>query len=139
MGQLMNNRSMSMIRGLALLAVTALLSSCSTAPTAPIVSGINDTGIKAGSVADSLSTTWSQVATQPDGRSKAAVGILTSAKEFGKIVDADYATYLHRSADAKGRQSWLNSLLSGQRSPAQVAQGLLASDEYFALAGAGGG
>ncbi len=59
----MNNRSMSILRGLVLVAMTTLLSSCSTAPpTAPIVSGINDSGLRAGSAADTLSTTWSQVA-----------------------------------------------------------------------------
>ena len=63
MEQLRNNRSMWVIRGFVLVAVTALLSGCSSAPpTAPIVSGINDTGIKAGSVADTLATTWTEVA-----------------------------------------------------------------------------
>ena len=51
------------------------------------------------------------------------------------IVNGYYATYLRRSADPLGEQTWLALLQSGETSPAAVAEAVLASDEYFARVG----
>jgi hypothetical protein len=80
---------------------------------------------------------WPPLAEAPDGPAAVARGILTSVEADLRLLDAYYAAYLQRPADSSGQQAWLPLLQSGAISPAGVAEGVLASDEFFASAGAG--
>jgi hypothetical protein len=60
-----------------------------------------------------------------------ARGFWESAEHRGIQVDLLYETYLHRSADAAGRQAWVDYLMSG-RGEADAIAGFLLSDEYQA-------
>jgi hypothetical protein len=67
-------------------------------------------------------------------RDAVAVAILDSAESFQLILNCAYTYYLNRPPDPAGSQAWLTQLQSGQATPAIVAESLLASDEFFALA-----
>jgi hypothetical protein len=67
-------------------------------------------------------------------RDAVAVAILDSTESYQIMVNCDYTYFLHRPADPAGIQAWLAQLQSGQATPAIVAESLLASDEFFALA-----
>jgi RHS repeat-associated protein len=81
--------------------------------------------------------TWPPLTDQgTGGRLATARGVLTSVETEGRILDGFYAAYLHRAANAAGRQDWLAVLQSGRLTPAQVAEAFLASDEYLSRGGA---
>jgi hypothetical protein len=69
-------------------------------------------------------------------RDAVALAIMDSAESFQLILSCDYTYFLHRPPDPAGSQAWLAQLQSGQATPAIVAESLLASDEFFALASA---
>jgi uncharacterized delta-60 repeat protein len=76
---------------------------------------------------------WPPLVESPNGPTEVARGILTSVEEDLRLVDAYFTAYLHRPADSSGQQAWLPLLQSGAIAPAGVAEGVLASDEFFAL------
>jgi hypothetical protein len=80
---------------------------------------------------------WLPLLASPDGATAAARGILMSVEEDLRLVDAYFTAYLQRPADSSGQQAWLPLLQSGAIAPAGVAEGVLASDEFFADARAG--
>jgi hypothetical protein len=67
-------------------------------------------------------------------RGEVARAVLTSLEKALQAVDALYAQFLHRAADAAGRAFWASQLAGTTGpalSPGQVTQALLASDEFF--------
>jgi hypothetical protein len=62
--------------------------------------------------------------------------VLASEEKLGQSVDALYADYLDRQADAGGRTHWLSGLEGGTLSAEPVAQAFLACDEFFSRAAA---
>lgn len=54
-----------------------------------------------------------------------------------RIIDAFYFNFLHRLPDS-GAQNLISGLVAGKTTSESAGVGILASDEYFALAGAGG-
>jgi hypothetical protein len=84
-------------------------------------------------------TSWQQAAQGGLSRAALADAFLDSGEEDQALVDRSYADYLGRAGDPAGEAYWLRALQSRQASAAQVAQALLASDEYFSRAAATGG
>src|SRR5262249_10845068 len=80
---------------------------------------------------------WQQVATVPAGLSAVAEGILTSVEADQRLLNQYYAEFLDRSADPLGEEAWLAALQGGLTTPTSVAEGFLASDEFYALASGG--
>jgi hypothetical protein len=72
-------------------------------------------------------------------RAVLADAFLDSGEEDQALVGRYYADDLGRAGDPAGVEYWLAALQSRQASAAEVAQALLASDEYFSRAGATGG
>jgi streptogramin lyase len=75
---------------------------------------------------------WPPLADQTvGGRLATARGVLTSVEADLHLLNGFYALYLHRDADAGSQQDWVAAIQSGQVTPGQVAEAVLASDEYF--------
>jgi len=79
---------------------------------------------------------WQSAAAQGASRDQLAQGFLTSLEANKDMLDAYYTAYLGRSMDPLGEAAWLGLLNSPQGSGAAVSEGILASDEYWARAGA---
>jgi hypothetical protein len=75
------------------------------------------------------------------GMSRAALAdaFLGAGEADQQLIDRYYSDYPGRAAEPARVAYWLGALQSRQASTAQVAQALLASDEYFSRAGATGG
>ncbi len=69
-------------------------------------------------------------------RDAVAQTILTSDEAFVNVLNNGYTQFLHRPLDPAAQQSWLTQYHNGQITPASVCEAILASDEYFAQAGA---
>jgi hypothetical protein len=70
-------------------------------------------------------------------RAALADAFLAAGEAHQQLMNHYYSDYLSRAGDQAGVEYWLGALQSRQASPAQVAQAFLASDEFFARAGAG--
>jgi uncharacterized repeat protein (TIGR01451 family) len=64
-------------------------------------------------------------------RAAAAAAFLASPEGYRHTLDNDYANLLGQAGQDPGEAALVAALVSGQRTPAQVAEGLLASDEFF--------
>jgi hypothetical protein len=76
-------------------------------------------------------TGWLQQLNQGASRAAIAMAFLTSSESYQRIVSNDYLSYLSRSVDPAGLQSWLAVLQSGQATPASVTVAILASSEFY--------
>jgi hypothetical protein len=65
-------------------------------------------------------------------RADVARAFLASPEAQRRAVDAYYQDFLHRPADAGGEAAWLSALAKRRLSTGQVAEALLASEEFFA-------
>jgi hypothetical protein len=91
-----------------------------------------------GRTADSVGlAVWSPLAESTAGQAAVARGILTSVEGDLRLLDAYFSTYLHRAIDSSGQQAWLMLLQTGADTPTWVAEGILASDEFFTRVGGG--
>jgi uncharacterized delta-60 repeat protein len=77
---------------------------------------------------------WPTLADSLRGRTAVARAILSSVEHDLELLDAYFSAYLHRPPDSSGQQDWLTRLLSGAISPTGVAEGILASEEFFSRA-----
>ena len=75
---------------------------------------------------------WEEFARHSFGRAAMAEGFLTSTEEYERLVDNYYTSFLGRHADPIGEMEWVMALQSRMQSPAQVAEGVLDSDEFWA-------
>jgi uncharacterized secreted protein with C-terminal beta-propeller domain len=73
---------------------------------------------------------WAQLLADGTDRATIAYDLLHSTEAFGNTVQGLYQTYLHRSADALGLQTFVNAMSHGMTAD-QVAAAIMASDEYF--------
>jgi hypothetical protein len=76
---------------------------------------------------------WENVATNA-GIAQAALGIFTSKEGYTRVVDGFYVEFLKRGADPLGELFWLTGLENFTLSATGVAEGILGSPEYHALA-----
>jgi hypothetical protein len=67
-----------------------------------------------------------------DGPGTVAVDILTSNEAYIGIINNDYQTYLGRTPDTIGLNTWLTDLRNGTATVETVAEAILASAEYAA-------
>jgi hypothetical protein len=81
-------------------------------------------GIALGTALDKLSS----------GRAVLADMVLNSAEEHQRIVDGFYSQFLNRGPDTVGEQAWLRALQNPTLTQDTMAEGFLASDEFFARA-----
>jgi hypothetical protein len=70
-------------------------------------------------------------------RSDIVQGFVQSTEAVTQVVDSLYAAYLHRQGEVAGMNFWTQELQSGRESLGQVAQGFLASNEFYTDAGKG--
>jgi hypothetical protein len=82
---------------------------------------------------------WQAAVQRGVSREALADAFLGAGEAYQQLLDRSYSDYLGRAADPAGEAYWGGALQSRQASAADVAQALLASDEYFARAGATGG
>jgi hypothetical protein len=75
---------------------------------------------------------WQQAVRDGLSREGLADDFLRPPERYRQLLAQDYAAYLGREPDAPGEAGWLDALQGGRLSPAQVAQAVLASDEFFA-------
>jgi hypothetical protein len=80
---------------------------------------------------------WQAAAQGGMSREALADAFLHTREADQQVMDRYYSDYLGRAGEAAGVEYWMAALQSRQWSPAQVAQAFLASDEFFARAGAG--
>jgi hypothetical protein len=76
-------------------------------------------------------TGWVQQLQQGMSRAAVAAAFLNSTESLQHIIANDYVSYLNRSVDPAGLQSWLAAIASGQATPASVSIGILASGEFY--------
>jgi uncharacterized repeat protein (TIGR01451 family) len=76
---------------------------------------------------------WLQALQGGANRALVAQAFVNSAEAAANVVNRDYAQFLLRPADAAGRNAWVAAEQSGALTLAQVSEGILASDEFFAL------
>jgi hypothetical protein len=81
---------------------------------------------------------WQQAAQDGLSREALADGFLRSAEADRQLLAQDYRAYLGREPHAAGEAAWLADLQGNRLTPAQVAEALLASDEFFVRASSGG-
>jgi hypothetical protein len=74
---------------------------------------------------------WTQAMQTGMTPDQVARGFLTSGEAYQRTVDNYYVDYLHRPPDDYGQKAWVGALESGQKKVNQVAEGFLASGEYF--------
>jgi hypothetical protein len=74
---------------------------------------------------------WTQALANGMARDQVARAFLTSGEAYQRTVDSYYSDYLHRPADLPGQNTWVFLLQTGQKTVNQVAEGFLASGEYF--------
>ncbi len=102
----------------------------------------NDTAFLTGLYADVLGRApdaaglahWRMGARFGIDRATLADAFLSSEEAHLRRVNRFYADYLGRPADPAGAQGWLEALQGRRATPAQVAQALLASDEFLTRA-----
>ena len=75
---------------------------------------------------------WIAVLDQ-NGSGPVVSGIVNSSESYRHIVDLDFTTYLDRSPDSSGESFWTSVLQNNGGNVEQVAEAILASDEYLAL------
>src|SRR5262249_36239343 len=70
------------------------------------------------------------------GLSRSAVvqAFQTSPETYLRALDSYYSRFLGREPDSVGEQTLLGALVSGQYSDDRIAEGFLASEEFFAKA-----
>jgi cyclophilin family peptidyl-prolyl cis-trans isomerase len=78
---------------------------------------------------------WQTALGNGQTRLQAAFGFIDSAEANGEVVDSYYGNVLHRAADSASRQNWVNLLSNKTLSIEDVGAKILATDEFFALAG----
>jgi hypothetical protein len=78
------------------------------------------------------STFWVTQLSGGATRAQVAEAFLTSPEAHRRAVDQYYEDFLQRQPDATGESAWLAALGQRRLSAAQVAQALLASEEFFA-------
>jgi hypothetical protein len=77
---------------------------------------------------------WMNQAQTLQGELGTANGFLSSMERNMQVLDRYYADFLGRRADVTGQQTWLFQLENQQGTLSSVAEGFLASDEFFARA-----
>jgi hypothetical protein len=75
---------------------------------------------------------WLGQLTAGASRVQVVQGLLHSTEAVTCVVDSLYAAYLHRQGEASGRNFWVQELQSGRETIGKVAQGFLASHEFYA-------
>lgn len=78
---------------------------------------------------------WQTALGNGQTRLQAAFGFIDSAEANGEVVDSYYSDFLHRAADSASRTNWVNLLTNKTLSIEDVATKILATDEFFTLAG----
>lgn len=78
---------------------------------------------------------WQTALGNGQSRLQAAFGFIDGAEANGEVVDSFYSDFLHRAADSASRTNWVNLLANKTLSIEDVATKILATDEFFALAG----
>jgi hypothetical protein len=77
-------------------------------------------------------TAWQQAAAGGAGGAQLSDGFLTSEEANRTLLEGFYKQYLRRKPSPPEEAGWLAQLHTAGNSPADVAQAILASDEYFA-------
>lgn len=77
---------------------------------------------------------WQAVGQLPLGRELVIAEFLETPEVLLRVIDSYYRDYLGRAADPAGQQAWLNPLTTGQADLANVALGILSSEEYYTVA-----
>jgi hypothetical protein len=77
---------------------------------------------------------WQEALQAGVSRDAVARGFLTSTENDLRLIDRYYADFLGRPAEASGKQGWLSVFEQGANGEALLAEGILASDEFFARA-----
>jgi hypothetical protein len=80
---------------------------------------------------------WVSLLSAEASRAQVAHGFLASAEVQRRTVDQYYETFLHRQADADGESGWVTALIKRRLTTTQVAEAILASEEFFARAASG--
>jgi hypothetical protein len=78
-------------------------------------------------------TGWLQFLNNGGTRGQFVQLVLTSMERYRRVVEDYYSALLQRAPDATGESEWVSMLLSGAGTSEKVAEGILASDEYFAI------
>jgi hypothetical protein len=78
---------------------------------------------------------WGLMLAQGASRTDIALLVLESAEGEAQLVQGVYNQYLRRAAEAAGLQYFVAALQSPGWTETQLLTDILASDEYFALAG----
>jgi hypothetical protein len=76
---------------------------------------------------------WLQALQGGANRALVAQAFLNSSEAIGNVVNRDYTQFLLRLAGTAERNAWVAAEQNGGLSLEQVGQGILASDEFFAL------
>jgi hypothetical protein len=77
---------------------------------------------------------WVGAAATGATRGQIALAFLTSPEAYTDLLNTYYSEYLDRQPDLAGAAYFLNALATGLATPQSVAETILASDEFFALA-----
>lgn len=81
-------------------------------------------------------TSWQASISGGMTRDQAATAIVNGGESAARIIDSYFVNFLHRAPDA-GAQDLANTLVAGKTTAAGAGIGILATDEYFALADSG--
>jgi len=74
---------------------------------------------------------WQAAAQAGLGREALAAGFLASPEQHRQSADRCYVDYLGRAGEPAGVAGWLAALQGGRLAPHEVAQALLAFDEFY--------
>ncbi len=77
---------------------------------------------------------WVGAAAAGATQGQIALAFLTSPEAHTDLLNSYYSEFLHRQPDPAGSAFFLNELATGFATPQSVAETILASDEFFALA-----
>jgi hypothetical protein len=74
---------------------------------------------------------WVQALQNGASRADVAQAFLTSTEATQQLVNLDYRVYLGRAGDSEEVQFWVTLLQNQSLTPTTVAEGFLASDEFY--------
>lgn len=77
---------------------------------------------------------WVGAAAAGAAQGQIALAFLTSPEAHTDLLNSYYSEFLHRQPDPAGSAFFLNELATGFATPQSIAETILASDEFFALA-----